>query len=429
MIAYSFIKNVGRIMDKVIEKKIWTKNRIILLSVAALFVLFTLYTFVFSDNSSKLNVEKERITISEVKRAPFQEYIPVTGTVEPIQTFYLDLSDGGKVIQKYVEEGAMLKVGDPIIKLDNPNLSLQVMSTQSSFLQAQSVSRQTRLNFEQNMLTRRNQLLDLNLSLLLLERNYKTNKSLFEKGMISKNEFDESKEKYETSIKSMELLNEVLKKDSLTYKQLVEQGEADVEMSKNYLTLVQNQLANLTVCAPIKGQLTSLNSEIGQSVGAGFRLGQIDNIDSFKVRVEIDEHYISRVREGQTGEYEYDNKTYTLKIKTVYPQVTNGRFFVDMMFEGKQPSGIRRGQTVHVKLELGDSSEALLVENGGFYSTTGGQWIFVINKSGTEAERRQIKIGRQNPLYFEILEGLYPGEKVVTSSYDNYGEIDKLTLK
>jgi len=416
-------------MDKVIEKKIWTKNRIILLSVAVLFVLFTLYTFVFSDSSSKLNVEKERITISEVKRAPFQEYIPVTGTVEPIQTFYLDLSDGGKVIQKYVEEGAMLKVGDPIIKLDNPNLSLQVMSTQSSFLQAQSVSRQTRLNFEQNMLTRRNQLLDLNLSLLLQERNYKNNKSLFEKGMISKNEFDESKEKYETSIKSMELLNEVLKKDSLTYLQLVQQGEADIEMSKNYLGLVQNQLANLTVCAPIKGQLTSLNSEIGQSVGAGFRLGQIDNIDSFKVRVEIDEHYISRVREGQTGEYEYDSKIFTLKIKTVYPQVANGRFFVDMMFEGKQPNGIRRGQTVHVKLELGDSSEALLVENGGFYSTTGGQWIFVINKSGTEAERRQIKIGRQNPLYFEVLEGLNPGEKVVTSSYDNYGEIDKLILK
>ena len=416
-------------MDKVIEKKIWTKNRIILLSVAALFVLFTLYTFVFSDSSSKLNVEKERITISEVKRAPFQEYIPVTGTVEPIQTFYLDLSDGGKVIQKYVEEGAMLKVGDPIIKLDNPNLSLQVMSTQSSFLQAQSVSRQTRLNFEQNMLTRRNQLLDLNLSLLLQERNYKNNKSLFEKGMISKNEFDESKEKYETSIKSMELLNEVLKKDSLTYLQLVQQGEADIEMSKNYLGLVQNQLANLTVCAPIKGQLTSLNSEIGQSVGAGFRLGQIDNIDSFKVRVEIDEHYISRIREGQTGEYEYDNKIFTLKIKTVYPQVTNGRFYVDMMFVGKQPIGIRRGQTVHVKLELGDSSEALLVENGGFYSTTGGQWIFVINKSGTEAERRQIKIGRQNPLYFEVLEGLNPGEKVVTSSYDNYGEIDKLILK
>lgn len=415
-------------MDKVIEKKKWTLKRVVFLSSSTLFVLFAIYIFIFSGGGSKLNVEKDRLTISEVKRTPFQEYIPVTGTIEPIQTFYLDLSDGGKVVQKYVEEGAMLKIGDPILKLDNPNLSLQVMSTQSSFLQAQSVSRQTRLNFEQNMLTRRNQLLDLDLNLLLQERIYNNNKSLFEKGMISKNEYDASKEKYETLIKSKDLLNEVLKKDSLTYKQLVQQGEADIEMSKNYLGLVQNQLANLTVTAPIKGQLTSLNCEIGQSVGAGFRIGQIDNIDSFKVRVEIDEHYISRIREGQTGEYEFDNKLYRLIIKTVYPQVTNGRFYVDMIFAGKQPKGIRRGQTVHVKLQLGDSAEALLIENGGFYSTTGGQWIFVINNSGSVAERRQIKIGRQNPLYFEVLEGLKPGEKVITSSYDNYVEIDKLIL-
>ena len=416
-------------MDRILEKKKWTKKRIITLAASGVFVLFTLYTFVFSDTSSKLNVEKERITISEVKLAPFQEYIPITGTVEPIQTFYLDLSDGGKVIQKYVEEGAMLKAGEAIIKLDNPNLSLQVMSTQSSFLQAQSVSRQTRLNFEQNMLNRRNQLLDLNLNLLLQERDYKNNKVLFEKGMISQNDFDASKEKYETSLKSMELLKEVLHKDSLTYQQLVEQGQADIEMSKNYLGLVQNQLANLTVQAPIKGQLTSLNVEIGQSVGAGYRLGQIDNIDSFKVRAEIDEHYIARISVGQTGEYEFDGKTYTLTIKTVYPQVTNGRFYVDMFFEGGQPKGIRRGQTVHIKLQLGGLSNALLVESGGFYSTTGGQWIFVVDKSGSFAERRQIKIGRQNPQYYEVLEGLKAGEKVITSSYDNYNEYDKLILQ
>lgn len=416
-------------MDRILEKKKWTLKKIIILSLAGLFGFFVVYTFIFADRSSKLNVEKERLTISQVKRAPFQEYIPVTGTVEPIQTFYLDLSDGGKVVQKFVEEGKMLKVGDPIIKLDNPNLSLQVMSTQSSFLQAQSVSRQTRLNFEQNMLNRRSQLLDVNLSLIQQERTYKNNKILVDKKLISENEYEESKEKYETLIKSMELLKEVMKKDSLTYYQLVQQGEADIEMSKNYLGLVQNQLANLTVCAPIKGQLTSLNAEIGQSVGQGFRLGQIDNIDSFKVRVEIDEHYISRIKEGQTAEYDFDGKTYILRIKTVYPQVSNGLFYVDMNFVYGLPKGIRRGQTVHLKLQLSDSAEALLIENGGFYSTTGGQWIFVLDKSGTMAERRKIKIGRQNPLYFEVLEGLYPGESVITSSYDNYNEIDKLILK
>jgi HlyD family secretion protein len=416
-------------MDRTIEKKIWTKKRIIAASSVGVFVLFVLFTFVFADRSSKLNVEKERLTISEVTRAPFQEYIPVTGTVEPIQTFYLDLSDGGKVMQKYVEEGAFLKIGDPIIKLDNPNLSLQVMNTQSSFLQAESMERQTRLTFEQNLLSRQNQLLELDLNLLTQERNYKNNKVLFDKGMIARNEYDASKEKYEAMVKSKQIIMEALKKDSVTFKQLMQQGVTNVELSKSYLTLVESQLANLTVRSPIKGQLTSLKAEIGQSVPGGYRLGQIDNIDSFKVRVEIDEHYISRVREGQIGSYEFDGKEYTLRISTVYPQVTNGVFYVDMVFAGKQPKGIRRGQTVHVKLQLGDSSEAMLVDNGGFYTTTGGQWIFVIDKSGTLAERRAIKIGRQNPQFFEILEGLKVGEKVVTSSYDNYGEAEKLVIK
>jgi len=416
-------------MDKLIEKKKWTTKKITITAGIGIFVFFVLYIFVFSDKRTILNVERERLTISEIKRAQFQEYIPITGTVEPVQTFYLDLSDGGKVVKKYVEEGVMLRAGDPIIKLDNPNLSLQVMSTQSSFLQAESVSRQTKLTFEQNLLTRQDQLLNLNLELLNQSRIYRNNKVLIEKGLIAKNEFDVSKEKYEALLESKQILLEALKRDSLTFKQLVQQGEDNVEMSKRYLSLVEEQLANLTVRAPIKGQLSSLNAEIGQSVGAGHRLGQIDNIDSFKVRAEIDEHYISRITERLIGEYEFDGKTYILKIKTVYPQVTGGRFFVDMLFTDKQPKGIRRGQTVHIKLQLGGPSDALLAESGGFYSTTGGQWIFVVDKSGSFAERRQIKIGRQNPQFYEILEGLKPGEKVITSSYENYGDVEKLVFK
>jgi len=416
-------------VDRIIEKKTWTKKRIVILLAILFFVLFSLFTFILSDSINKLNVEKSRITISEVKLAPFQEYIPVTGTIEPIQSFFLDLSDGGKVLNKFVEEGAMLNSGDPIIKLDNPQLSLSVLSTQSNFLQAQSLSRQTKLTFEQNLLNRQNQLLNLNLELLKQSRIYKNNKTLFEKGLISKIEFETSKDSYETIIESKHLLLEALKRDSLTLMQLVLQGESDVDMSKRYLSLVEEQLANLTVRAPIKGQLTSLNCEIGQSVGAGFRLGQIDNIDSFKVRVEIDEHYIARIREGQIGEYEFDKKNYTLKIKTVYPQVNNGRFYVDMVFAGNQPAGIRRGQTVHIKLQLGGLSDATLIESGGYYSTTGGQWIFVVDKSGGFAERRKIKIGRQNPLYYEVIEGLNSGEQVITSSYENYIEYQKLVLK
>lgn len=416
-------------MDRILEKKKWTAKRITIYSSTAIFVLFVLYIFVFADKSSKLNVEKERLSISEVKRAPFQEYIPVTGTVEPLQTFYLDLSDGGRVIQKYIQEGAFVRAGDPIIKLDNPNLSLQLMNTQSSFMLAESQLRQTTLTFEQNRLSKENQLLDLNVRLQNQKRNYDITKALYEKGYASKNEFETSREQYEYLAKSRELMLEVLKKDSLTNKQLVEQSETNVARSKNYLDLVANQLANLTVRAPIKGQLTSLAAEIGQSVGAGYKLGQIDNTDSYKIRAEIDEHYISRIKEGEEGSYEFGRKNYTLKIKTVYPQVSNGRFYVDMTFTGGQPNGIRRGQTVHIKLQLGGPSDALLVESGGFYSTTGGQWIFVVDNSGSFAERRQIKIGRQNPQYYEVLEGLNPGEKVITSSYNSFRDFEKLILK
>ena len=415
-------------MDRLIEKKKWPLKKIIILLAAIGIPLFILIAFVISDKSSKLNVEKERITISEVKRAPFQEYIPVSGTVEPFQTFFLDLSDGGRIVQKYVQEGAFLKAGDPIIKLDNPNLSLQLMSTQSSFLLAESQLRQTILTFEQNSLAKENQLLDVNVRLLNQKRTYNNAKALFEKGYSSQNEYESAKEQYEYLVKSRELMVEVLKKDSLTYKQLVVQSETSIASSKSYLDLVKSQMDNLTVKAPIKGQLTSLEAEIGQSVGNGYKLGQIDNTDSYKIRAEIDEHYISRVHEGLLGDYDNDGKTVSLTVKTVYPQVINGKFYVDLIFNGNQPEGIRRGQTVHVKLQLGDSSEALLVENGGFYSTTGGQWIFLVNKSGSFAEKRQIKIGRQNPQYYEVLDGLKPGDKVITSSYENYGDIEKLIL-
>ncbi len=415
-------------MDRKIEKKKFTTKRILAFSSVAVFTIFVGYVFLFGDSSRRLNVEKERITISTVTKAPFQEFIPVSGTIEPIQTIYLDLSEGGKVVQKYVQEGAMLNVGDPIIKLDNPNLSLQVMSTQSSFLQAESYARQTRLTFEQNLLNKQDQLLNVNLDLLEQERIYNNNKVLYEKGLIAKNDYENSKDKYQTMVKSKELLLQVLKKDSLTFKQIIKQTETNSEMSKRYLALVKDQVENLTVRAPIKGQLTSLNAEIGQSFNNGFRIGQIDNVDSFKVRVEIDEHYITRVAVGQIGNYEYNNKNYSLRIKTIYPQVQNGRFLVDMIFMGKQPENIRRGQTVRLKLQLGNESVALTIDRGGFYQTTGGQWIFVLDESGNTAVKRQIQLGRQNINQYEVLGGLKEGEKVITSSYDNYGDAEKLIL-
>lgn len=415
-------------MDKVIEKKKWSRKKIITASSIGCIIILGIIFLGFHDNRSKLNVEKERITVCEVKRAPFQEFTPISGTVEPFQTVYLDLTEGGRIVHKFIQEGAFVKTGDPIVRLENPNLSLQLMNTQSNFMLAESQMHQTQLTFEQNHLNKENQLLDINVRLSEQKRKYDVSKMLFEKGMAAHYEYESVKELYESLLKSRELMIEVLKKDSLTNLQLVEQIETNVGRSKSYLQLIENQLASLTVKAPIQGLLTSLDAEIGQTVGNGHKLGRIDNTDAFKIRAEIDEHYISRVHEELSGEFEFNGKTYIMSIKTVYPQVSGGKFAVDLVFLGTRPEGIRRGQTVLVKLQLGEASEAVLIPTGGFFASTGGQWIFVVDSSGQYAVRRPITIGKQNPQFYEVLSGLQPGEKVVTSSYDEYETIDKLIL-
>ncbi len=416
-------------MDKQIEKKKFTPKKIAIISAAILFLFFIMYVFLLSDQSSKLNVEKERITISTVQRGAFHDYIPVTGEVLPIETFFLDAVDGGRVIQKFVEEGAVLKAGDPIIKLENANLTLQTIYNQTQVVQQENNLRSYRLSLEQNKLNLQTQILNLNNQIQNQRRVFETNKHLYEKNLISKIEFENSRDQYEYLMKSRDLSIQSFKLDSLSREEQIKQLEITVKQFQKNMKLIDDQFSNLLVRAPINGQLTALNAEIGKSISGGQNIGQIDNTEAYKVRVDIDEHYIARVREGQVGECTFDDKTYKLEIKRVFVQVTNGRFQADMHFIGEAPKGIRRGQTFHIKLELGGLTDALLIDAGGFYQTTGGQWIFVVDKSGSSAERRQIKIGRQNPQYYEVLEGLKPGEKVITSSYDNYNEYEKLVLQ
>jgi HlyD family secretion protein len=394
-----------------------------------LLFIFILYLLFFADKSSRLNVESERITISEVKYDSFQEFIPITGTVEPIETFFLDVSEGGRVVEKYEEEGAFLNVGDPIIRMDNAQLTLDVIYNQANVFSQINNLRSTRLSMEQNRLNLQAQLLDVEYDLLDKKRIYDNNKILFEKNLISKIEFDRSREDYDYTVKKRNLTLETYKQDSLFRAQQVAQLEQSVETLQENLSVTKTQLENLTVRAPIKGQLTALNAEIGQSIARGENLGRIDVIDSNKVRASIDEHYIARVLPGQLGEFTFAGNTYQLIIKTVFPQVTNGRFNVDMHFLGQVPNGVRRGQTLHIKLELGEPGEAVTIERGGFYQTTGGQWIFVLDESGDYAIKRSIKLGRQNTNAFEVIEGLNPGERVITSSYDTFGDVDKLVLK
>jgi HlyD family secretion protein len=390
--------------------------------------VFLLYLFVFADQSSKLNTEKERLTISTVEHTAFQEFIPITGAVEPIQTFFLDVSDGGRVVKKFVDDGTFVNAGDPIIKLDNAQMTLNIMYNEAQLFQQINSLRGTRLLMEQNRLNLQAQLLEIEYDLLNQKRIFETNKHLFEKKLISDQEFERSREQYEFLLHRKNLTLESHRQDSLFRVQQIQQLESSVEQMQSNLDLTKQQLENLTVKAPIKGQLTALNAEIGESIAPGENLGQIDVIDSFKVRASIDEHYIARVNTGQTGEFSFSGNDYKLIIKTVYPQVTNGRFEVDMHFIGKPPSGIRRGQTLHIKLELGELSDATVIAKGGFYQTTGGQWVYVLNEDGSSAIKRDIKLGRQNTQVFEVLEGLNPGEKVITSSYDNFGNVDKLVL-
>jgi HlyD family secretion protein len=416
-------------MDRKIEKKKWTPKKILTYGGGGLLFIFIFYLLIFADKSSKLNVETERITISEVKYGPFQEFIPITGTVQPIQTFFLDVSEGGRVVKKYVEEGAFVNVGDPIIRMDNAELTLSVIYNQANVFSQINNLRSTRLSMEQNKLNLRAQILDIEYDLIDKKRIYENDKVLFKKNLISKNEFDRAKEQYEYAAQKKDLTLETYRQDSLFRAQQIAQLEQSVETLQSNLAVTKTQLENLTVRAPIKGQLTALNAEIGQSIARGENLGRIDVIDSNKVRASIDEHYIARVMPGQTGEFTFAGKEYRLIIKTVFPQVTNGRFEVDMHFVGEVPNGIRRGQTLQIKLELGEPDKAITIDRGGFYQTTGGQWIFVVDKSGNYATKRSIKLGRQNTNAFEVIDGLKPGERVITSSYDTFGDVDKLVLK
>jgi HlyD family secretion protein len=416
-------------MDRPLEKKYWTMRRLGIVGIPALIVLFVLISIVLGDRRSALNVQKERLTLSTVTDGLFQDYIPVTGEVLPIETFFLDVVEGGRVVQKFAEEGTYLKIGDPIIKLENANLALNMIYNQTQVVQQENNLRTFKLALEQNKLSLQTQILNLNIQIQNQKRIYETNKKLYEKNLIPQNDFESSRDQYEYLLKSHDLSLQSYKLDSLSREEQIKQLEVTMKQFQTNMKLIEDQFSNLTVRAPINGQLTALNADIGKSISPGQNIGQIDDTTASKVRVDIDEHYIARVHEGQTGEWMFDDHLYKLKVKKVYVQVANGRFQADMIFIGDAPQGIRRGQTVHIKLELGGLTNAILIETGGFYSTTGGQWIFVVDKSGTFAVRRHIKIGRQNPQYYEVLEGLRAGEKVVTSSYDNFGDIEKLILQ
>ncbi len=417
-------------MDRKIEKKFkFFSKKTLWISITSIIVLLVAYNLVFGDKSSKLNVEIEKISISEIKRDVFQDYIAVIGTVEPIQTIYLDAIENGRVEEIIREEGSMVKEGDPIIRLSNDNLILEISNTEAAVTRAVNELRNARLLMIQQQLNSESKIIETELLLKMQERAYKNNKLLYEQNHISYEEFEQSKEQYEASQRTIKLLKEIQYQDSIFRAVQVESLESSVSSLTKNLEIIKGRLDNLNIRAPVDGELATLNPEIGEVVNYGTRIGTINILDSYKLRVEIDEHYIARVSKGLTGDCDFASTPYPAVIKKIYPEVQNGRFYADMIFTKDTPPQIKIGQTSRIKLELGESKEAILIPRGGFYQSTGGQWVYVIDPSGVFAYKRDISIGRQNPRYYEVLGGLDVGEQVIVSSYDNFGDVDKLILK
>jgi len=416
-------------VDRVIAKKKWTTKRLLTIGGITALVLLIGSSYYFTSGKSKLNVDTERITISEVKNGPFQEFIPVNGVVMPITTIYLDANEGGRVDQKFVEDGTVMKKGDPIMKLANTDLELSLVNQETSVFNLLTQMQISRNAAQQNTISKLNQMADVDNAFKESERLYLLNKHLYEQKAIGLQEFKQSQIAYDYQVKRKKLTLQILKQDSVSTKQEVNQAKQSFDRTQNALAVMRQKVGDLIVRAPVDGQLTSLDAEIGQNKHQGERLGQIDVLSGFKVRVDVDEHYISRIFTGLTGDFDFSDKTYKLKIKKVFTQVTNGRFQVDMEFVGKVPEGIRRGQTLQIRLALGDETKALLLAKGGFYQQTGGNWIFKVSEDGKTAYKVDVQLGRQNPDYYEILQGLKPGDKVVTSSYENYGTMQELVLR
>jgi HlyD family secretion protein len=416
-------------VDRKIEKKTWTRKRILLLSGIVALLALAITAIALGSGPEKLNVESDRITISEVQRGNFQEFIPVNGVILPQTTIYLDAIEGGRVEEKFVEDGAAVRKGQPILRLSNTDLELSLVNQQTSVYNLITQMQIARNAAQQNTTTKLNQQTDVDNALKEARRVYELNKTLYEQKAIGLQEFRQAENNYQYQLEKKKLTAQILSQDEASTRQQITQAQQSFKGAATALNVMRRKVADLIVRAPVDGQLTSLDAEIGQSKNKGERLGQIDAMNGYKVRVDIDEHYLPRVFNGLAGVASVAGKEYRLSITKIYTQVANNRFQVDMRFEGAVPDGIRRGQTVQIRLALSDETQALLLPKGGFFQQTGGNWVFRVGKDGSTAYKVDVQLGRQNPEYYEVLSGLKPGDKVVTSSYETYGNMQELEIK
>jgi HlyD family secretion protein len=417
-------------MDRAIEKKKWTRNKILTIFLVSAFALFLIYLLFIRDKSSKLYIDRNQLTIATVMEDKFQEFIPVDGIVFPKNTFYIDAIQGGVVEAIYAEDGDMVTKGDTLLKLLNTAMELSYMEQETRMLAEMNNLQNTRLSLEQNKYIRQKEIVELEYQIDLTKREFQRMVQLFEDSVIAQKEFEDAERNFNFTVKQLNISLKLQRLDSISRETQKRDIETSLSRMQENMKLLRKNIENAYVKAPAEGKLSSFNLEIGQTKSAGEHLGQIDLMDGFRLEARIDERYVSRIFIGQEAEFSYAGSVYQLTIGKIYTDVINGAFKVDLFFvDDEAPEGIKRGQTVQVRLMFSSAEDAIIVKRGGFFQETGGNWIFVLDESGEFAYRRPIRISRQNTNFYEVTEGLMPGEKVIVSSYDSFTKKDKVIFK
>ena len=416
-------------MDRIIEKKRGLQKKHIPYIAGGVFVLIVLLWILFGNHQSTLQVDEEDITISKVTRGEFKDYVRLNGTVIPIQVVRISPEEGGIVMEKVAEEGQKVKKGDVIIRLSNSNLDLQILNAEAELAEKQNLLRNTQVAMQQDKLNNETEQATLEMDVVRKRRAFEQNERLYKEKLISKETYLQAKEDYDLAKKKQTLIGERLKKDAQYRNIQMDQMEDNLQNMRKNVVLVRQRKDKLEVRSSIDGELGLLDVELGQSISPGQKIGQLNDLSDYKVQAQIDEHYIDRVRQGLMATFTRGDKQYQLQVRKVYPEVREGKFRCDFIFKGDRPENIRTGQTYYIELELGQPEQAIIIPRGTFFQTTGGQWIFVLSSDGSKAHRRPIRVGRQNPQHYEILEGLESGERVVTSGYEAFKDNEVLVIK
>ena len=418
-------------MDKVIEKKkgvaVAFTKKALPYWFGALLGAFILW-LVLRDDSSTLRVNGDTLSISDVRYGEFNDYIRISGQVQPMTTIQISPQEGGIVQEILIEEGSKVKAGDEILRMSNDNLDLQILNSEAELAEKENLLRNTMISMEQQRLSVQQEKLQLQIEVKRLKRKYEQSKALYEEKLIAREEYLMAEEDYQIAAGRLELVKERATQDSLYRSVEISQMQESLENMRLNMQMIRKRKDNLTIKSPIDGELGLLDVVLGQSIASGMKIGQINDLDSYKIEAQIDEHYIDRVSAGLEARFERQNETFEAVIRKVYPEVREGKFKADFRFNGEQPANIRTGQTYYLNLQLGQPESAVLIPRGTFYQKTGGKWIYVVSPEGGKAVKREIRIGRQNPQFYEVLEGLEPGEKVITSGYDNFGDNEVLVF-